>query len=408
MSSRDLIPTFSIVVSLKGDHNRASPTPSTQTETEPPPASKLSHIDRDSAVALGVILILILAASAWYVHLHIKHKREVEMERQLELERRQSVRQYGAQSRHTNTYYGNVSNVRVGFRTSRLWSKSNSTLGGGSVSTQGTQEKQKRFSWPRRWSSSGSTRVGSSSDRVVTPHELEECPFHPSSSRSTSNAGSHYQPRPRSRSPSPHSTTRPIPYYCPTPPPSSASPTRSQHRRKSSVHSVPEAFLAEAQTRRPSSAAGLSQNQVDKRWWTDVARRGSSARADQRFSRLASIPEPEVPDHECRPFSHESMGGNSREGEVSYAWTRPGSVIPDVESDGEEQHEDAETGGGFGGKAEVESFRGVVWDTQAKDKQLESKASAKARANDGVQTVDWAKEGSTDIRARGDACRQTR
>ncbi|KAF2027236.1 hypothetical protein EK21DRAFT_32843, partial [Setomelanomma holmii] len=287
------------------------PTPAaSKTEAPQPTHHHLNHVDRDSAIALGSIVLLIFAVMAWYVYSRLKERRQASLERLVEEQRRDSLRR-------ASVMRDNEVGIRdIGFRMNSLWSKrSRQDSGATVVGSDNGRERGggKKKSWPEfvdsRSSSSVATRVGSV-DEGLAPHALDECPFHP---------------RDRERWLSPHSRSASVSNYTPAPPSPSAR-KKSSHRRTSSIHGLPADVLVE--TRR----ASLSQAQEEKKWWEDVAKRGSSSHADRRFSVLEPIPEP-IPEPGVAGDNREDAGqtgktddGNktrSKSLQVAYDWTRP-------------------------------------------------------------------------------------
>ncbi|KAF2822772.1 hypothetical protein CC86DRAFT_469415 [Ophiobolus disseminans] len=379
-----IVSVVPISISLKGQHHRFASTSSTDSTSTPAPAvtaasqteplptpATLSHVDRDSAIALGIIVVLIFSVALYYLYLHIKHKRQADLERQLELDRRDNIRRYGS--------VGNrPPNVNVGFRMNSLWSKSGSTLRG-SVSTSGTKTDERGTSI---------SQLSLREDLGTTPCANEQHNWGEDLSQV------HYEPRQRSRSPSPHSRSASLSHYAPSPPASSVASSSSlhiQHRRQSSVHSLPSAFV---NSRR--SSAPLTQVHGDKRWWTDAARRGSTARSDRRFSYLATIPEPEMaPIHK-----YETQ-------RKSYDWTRPGSVVPTSVLPSGPTWKSGVSGvvpESMGEEANVraEDFRGVMWDRHSTGNTTDMGVGPEEADRAGVQRVDWA-----DVASVSDARRQT-
>jgi hypothetical protein len=199
------------------------------------------------------------------------------------------------------------------------------------------------------WSSSRDSSSVSSEETRVGSVALEE-------------AGGRHQEDTRSRSPSPHSVT--------TPPP------RSNHRRKSSVHDIPDVFLAELQLQRPSA--------------TQVARRGSAVQVDRRFSVLESIPEPEevvVKQTGRRRSEAEWRGERSRARGRSIRgqdWTMPVAGGTETVDQGRESNQGAS----------CDQFKSIVWADQCSGPKMNENADVSQMGiytkRDGVERVDWA------------------
>jgi hypothetical protein len=321
----------------------------------------ISHLDRDSAIALGVILILILAAIAWYVRLHIKTRRQADEERALErrdgIGRGDALRRYGARARAADPK----------FRMDRMWSQDSrqdsvSTLNG-STSTEGRNNRKVSESTSRASSTTAPARVGSG-DGSIASHTTDQEPHHA-----------------RSRSPSPHSISGKSSLDQSLP--------RSRHRRQSSISN---ASLAEVQLHRPPA---LSQAQFDRRWWTEVARRGSAARVHRHFSVMEPISEPgtsmvhEVAVHDQqRRRSEAGWRGNRLPtatcSRSEYDWTRPSAVAS----------EGVENGLVGSPRAKLDEFNSVVWDDQGskqtQDGNTEIKHPGTHSKSEGIERVDWA------------------
>jgi hypothetical protein len=324
-------------MSLSFTQNHQTSTSTASQAEQVPTHSSLSHTDRDSAIALGVLVVIISLGAMYYIHKHLKRKREAEVERQREAE------QEGSEGRSIAPI---DMDVHVGFRTDSLWSKNASTLRG-SESTQGEKAGRNAMSISspclRSYSQSTTTTI---TEQPTLSH---------------------------SRSPSPHSRT-----------PS----TRSHHRRQSSIQTIPTAVLADA--RRRSSH--------DKRWWTDVARRGSTTRANRRFSSLQTIPEPEVV----------PTNGGARD---VFAWTREDSavphgvpkkqlpperivpgVVPECVSDDDEEEEECANS-----VLSLCDFRGVVWNKASGEKASNTDEDIDPAPDEmcgqGVQVLDWTTDG---------------
>jgi hypothetical protein len=355
-------------------HHSASSTSTTGTASrtivrntkEPPVQPSISHPDRDSAIALSIILILILAAIAWCVRVHIKLRRQEDEERQTALERRDSIdraddalRRYGARARAADDKF------RMDHRT---WSRDSrqdsvSTVDG-STKTAGRNDGEFSDSTSASRASSTTTpaRAGSGDESLASSHTTDQDSQHATS-----------------RSASPHSISRKSSLDQPSP--------RSRHRRQPSICN---ASLAEVQLRRPASQ---SQAQFDKRWWTEVARRGSAARVHRRFSVLEPIPEPggidEVVVHEQqRRKSEAGWRGNRLPAETcsrsEYDWTRPSAVVSG-------SVDNRLVGSPH---ARLDEFNSVVWDEQdSKQTQggdMDIKQSGTHSKSEGVERVDWA------------------
>jgi hypothetical protein len=173
-----------------------------------------------------------------------------------------------------------------------------------------------------------------------------------------------------SRSPSPHSVT---------------TPPRSNHRRKSSIHDVPDLFLAELQMRRPPAP---SQTQCDRRWWTEVARRGSAAQMNRRFSVLEPIPEPGevvVEQKERRSSEAEWKKGKSQAAaskKFGHDWTMLVAGASEKVDRGRESNQGAER-----------QFKSIVWSDQCLGPNMNKRADASHigtdSKRDGAEGVDW-------------------
>jgi hypothetical protein len=326
------ISTMSMSLSFTQNHQTSTSTAS-QAEQVPTHTS-LSHTDRDSAIALGVLLIVISLAAAYYIHKHLKRKREAEIERRLEAEQEDST---------SRSIAPIETDVHVGFRTDSLWSKNASTLRC-SESTQGEKAGRNAMSI-----SSPTSRSQSSTTTIVEEPTLSH-----------------------SRSPSPHSRT-----------PS----TRSHHRRQSSVHSIPVAILADAQRR-------SLQTRDDKRWWTDVARRGSTTRADRRFSSLPSIPEPEVAPTETCAGNGDVFALTRLNSAVPKKQLPPERLVPGVVPECVSDDDDEECSDNV---LSLCDFRGVVWNkafgegTSNKNEDIDP--APDEMCGQGVQVLDWATDG---------------
>jgi hypothetical protein len=186
----------------------------------------------------------------------------------------------------------------------------------------------------------------------------------------------------KSRSPSPHSIPRKLSLDPSSP--------RSRHRRQSSVHSIPDQFLAEVQLRRPASQ---SQTQFDRRWWTEVARRGPAAHVNRRFSVLEPIPEPRVT-HEVtvhdqqRRRSEAGWRGNRLPAETcsrnGYDWTRPSAVAS------------GSVNNGLAGspRGRLGEFNSVVWNDRgsrhAQNKDANMNQLGTTNKGESIERVGWA------------------
>lgn len=244
-----------------------------------PTHQHMSHVDRDSAIALGSIVFLILALTAYTFFVKIKKRRQKSMRRQVDEQRRDNLSDdsvVGNKETKTGT---------VIFKMNSLWSKAPVSRQDSVSTTAGSDDEQgMKNPSPATFSSHSSPPAIAYAERAkfdTTLHTVDHRPLHT---------------RERSASPLPCSNTASISHYAPSPPPPIAC-RHSRHRRTSSIHSVPIAIVAEQRR------ASLSQIQNDKRWWDDVARRGSTSHADRRSSGLEPILEPGIAHGIC------GMGG---------------------------------------------------------------------------------------------------
>jgi hypothetical protein len=154
-------------------------------------------------------------------------------------------------------------------------------------------------------------------------------------------------------------------------------PMTSTERRPSSTHSprrqssksffdplrLHNPVYAVAVQRRSSSS--LSRDTYDKRWWNEVAPRGSTTSPTRRSSVLEVVPEPSVASREPGRGSigsaHASWKGGRCES-VIYDWTRP-------------------TDAGALARSDMD-FQSVTWDGQ------HSKTGSAKKEN--IQSMDWA------------------
>jgi hypothetical protein len=315
----------------------STPSPTAMSASDPTyHHTSISHIDRDSTIALDIILLLVLLAIAWYVLLRIKSRRQAAEERATATERQNSIvklRRYGARARASDSTSG----------MDRFWSRDGKGEG-------------KMGSWSGSESSSSSgvtTRDGSITSGQDGRRQDEA--------------------RQRSRSPSPHSL--------PLPRTPNSTQQRSHHRRKSSIHEIPDPFLAELQSRRPS------QTQCDRRWGAEVARRDSAAHMDRRFSVLEPIPEPEevvVTQKERRRSEAEWRSQGRAYSRGAYDWARP--VVGGSES------VSGECGRNQG--VERHSFKSIVWADQcamrSTGEDADTSQSGMNSKKEGIERVDWA------------------
>jgi hypothetical protein len=314
----------------------STPSPTAMSASDPTyHHTSISHIDHNSTIALGIILLLVLLATAWYVRLRIKPRRQAAEERATAIERRNSIvklRRYGARARASDSTS----------RMDRFWSRDGKGEG-------------KMGSWSGSESSSSSgvtTRDGSITSGQDGRRQDEA--------------------RQRSRSPSPHSL--------PLPRTPNSTQQRSHHRRKSSIHEIPDPFLAELQSRRPS------QTQCDRRWSAEVARRDSAAHMDRRFSVLEPIPEPEevvVTQKEHRRSEAEWRSQGRAYSRGAYDWARP--VVGGSES------VSGECGRNQG--VERHSFKSIVWADQCAMRSTGEDADTSQSGmnnKEGIERVDWA------------------
>jgi hypothetical protein len=142
----------------------------------------------------------------------------------------------------------------------------------------------------------------------------------------------------------------------------------------------------------------------DKRWWTDVARHGSTTHADRRFSVLESIPEPHaIGLSETKKRKSEAVWKTQKAREGSrHDWGRPsigngrGPVFSHEDFSGDEQIDidGEESGSGSDGSLESpevlqDEFRGVIWDAEGRGVGL-AMGEDEDVGPDAVERVDWA------------------
>jgi hypothetical protein len=344
-------------------------------QVEQPARHNESNIDRDSAIALGVILIVILAGIASFLHRRLKSKRQLDLERQTVMERRDSVdvlRSYGTKSREE----------KPNFRMDGLWS--NRVREDVICASPESISIQEKTPWTGVISVRGSTSTSSGS--ISTPANTPE-----------DSPGEH--------SPSQDDTISPLPSPWELPTPPSQSRRKSHHRRQSSIHSIPSPLLAQelqTQSRRTSaSSTASSPSQRDKRWWTDVARHGSTTHADARISVLESIPEPHAigtSENKRRKSEAVSKREGARKGS-GYDWGRPsigngrGPVFSHEDFSGDEQIDIDEESGSDGSlespELQQDEFRGVIWDGEGRGIGLGLIVEEDV-GPDAVDRMDWA------------------
>jgi len=146
--------------------------------------------------------------------------------------------------------------------------------------------------------------------------------------------------------------------------------SRRQSLKRGSLDPLPlhNAIYPVPARRRSSS---LSQNAYDKRWWNEVARRGSTTSPTRRSSVLDAVPEPG--DMGCadgfRRVGRDSTGSahatwkGSRCESVIYDWTRPTDTEVPARSE--------------------MKFKGVIWDGRQ-----QSRTGSKEEEK--IQSMDWA------------------
>ena len=314
------------------------------------PANSSTNIDRNSAIALSILLFLILVAIAWYLRLHFAQRRQADLERQ-------SQTQLGSGNFEVNPVTGRVT-----------WSRQCSSCGHGSQDTRRSRAAsllKLKSVVVRKDSVAGSS---SSSTSATTPTclynsgdvEKRKWPglaqWRTQDSRSTTLGPNVFAI---------HENTLPLT--------STERPSRTHSRRQSLRGSFDPLPLHNpiypVPARRRSSS--LSQGAYDKRWWNEVARRGSTTSPTRRSSVLDAVSEPEVRDHldESRGMSGSSTGSahaswkGSRCESVIYDWTRPTDT--QVQARGEM------------------NFKGVIWDGQQRSRRG-------TREEEKIQRMDWA------------------
>ncbi|OAL52118.1 hypothetical protein IQ07DRAFT_403784 [Pyrenochaeta sp. DS3sAY3a] len=291
------------VFSLSDDHNAQytttstnplpSPTESSQENAPPQFTSKtISRMDRDSAIALAIILAMTLAAIVYYLHSCIKSNKQLDLERQKSQDRRWSSVSAGCETKAWPQHGSEHSYRDVKFRNDSIFdTKTRRHKSSTSNGYNQTNYSDRRNSWLRPNSSLSPTSKRDehlwgprdTSASTIVPHSLEECPFH-----------GHL-----------------------------GAPSLT-HRGLEEIEHDPLFF---PQRRRSSNS--ISQAQYDRRWWTEVARRGSTSAASRRLSVLEPILEPGVSYHS---FPARGNSTNRRVSRRVYDWTRP-TVTPPLPSD---------------------------------------------------------------------------
>ncbi|KAF1942525.1 hypothetical protein EJ02DRAFT_166209 [Clathrospora elynae] len=393
--------TPSLSLSRNKHRHTSSSTSGFPTSTEPSaaPPQPNSQIDHNAAVALAVIFFLVLGAVAWYLYSHVRVRRVLDLERQ------------GVGERGGDMWFRQDS---VGSSRGRCGNGEEVERGGGGV---GSIFSMARLSLKKGNSGLGEGRkdsvvtcsTSSSEDGSpeTTPEERRRQKKHDdnfSSSLSSRTPPSQHNSWLPLSSPLPPRTIddRPPSLQPDTLPLSSTerpSPTYAHSRRHS--HSIPSSTLyimnppSNTPPPLPRRRATLSQTQYDKRWWAEVARRGSTSSATRRLSVLEPILEPEVrgwEDGEGNVVGKSGSGGvrgdrgrnsvgaggeschkswrGSRCESMVYDWTRP--------TDDEVQR----------GRRMVETGHstGVVWNEERKETGLDRTG----KSDQGIQRLDWA------------------
>jgi hypothetical protein len=309
-----------------------------------------THIDRNSAIALSIILFLVLVAIAWYLRLHFAQKQQAaDLERQSQAgdgqfhsmlgtvtwnRRRTSCDEETGRARSGSLFKLKSAMVRKD-------SVATSSTGGspGQEPTNGDREKKK---WPGlyQWRTQDS-RTSTLGPNAFAIHE-NTLPL--------------------------TSTERP-------------SPTLSRRQsHKGSFDPLPlHNPLYHTPARRRSSS--LSQDTYDKRWWNEVARRGSTTSPTRRSSLLDAVREPQARNHAgttraaggsstlsrdhgrgSTGSAHASWSGSRCES-VMYDWTRPTDA---------QVHAGSDMNSG-----------GVIWDGPRNTVAHEAR-------DENIQSMDWA------------------
>jgi hypothetical protein len=249
---------------------------SAKQNTNPPssPDNPATHIDRNSAIALSIILFLILVAIAWYLRLHLAQKRQQDLERQAQADRA------GGGGGHVDPEWGRVTwnrqcsscgeETRRGrmsslFRLKSVVGRKDSVATSSASASPcspdtpgidpavGEDGDKKKWPWLSRW------RTQSTRSSVLGP-----------------DASVVYE------------NTLPL---TSTERPSRTSTSVRRHSQKSSLDPLPLCNpVYPVRARRRSSS--LPKDTYDKRWWNEVARRGSTTSPTRRSSVLDVVIEP--------------------------------------------------------------------------------------------------------------------
>jgi hypothetical protein len=256
-------------------------------------------MDRGAVIVLPIILTLIVLGWAWYLSIHFKRKSQLDMERQLSGHGPSLPTTEHTWSRHPRSSMDSDQTRRSSiFKLKHLITRKDSLLTSSSSSEDSPVPTiQEMGKWPR---------IYPRKSQATTPVSL---------------LAQHTLPL--------TSTERPAPIY------SRRESVPTSHAR---VLSCPLPITNPRYNSAPQRLASLSPTQDDKRWWDQVARRGSTSNA---ISRLLPILEPEVRawEYEGRMSStgyenrakeetrlvegcHRSWGGSRCES-IVYDWTRP-------------------------------------------------------------------------------------
>jgi hypothetical protein len=288
------------------------------------------HTDRNAAIALSILLFSVLMAIAWYFRLHIKTIRASDLERQQcqdepMMRRISSAKDtwYRRSSSNATAVTRNGSRKDSIFKLKPIVTRKDSVATCSSEGSHATREKRK---WPSlshwRTQDSGVSTLALPTP-ISTPCSSPQCSTDPLSSI--------------------HACTLPLTST------ERPSPTHSRPSSSYTGNSVSDPLSITNPHYRtpPRRHSSLSQTNCDKRWWNEVARRGSTSSTARRLSILEPVLEPEVRgyEYETRMLGKQGRreswedspravddkverrrGSKCEEEPVMYDWTRPSDV----------------------------------------------------------------------------------
>ena len=332
---RDMAVTATIL--LMASKHKADPSSS--------PEDANTHIDRNSVIALSIILFLVLVAIAWYLRLHYTHKRQADLEQQSRCGqgRFDQTTERVTWNRQCNSCGEEIGRVRSGslFKLKSVLLRKDSVATSSSRSSSGTENVQGNRE-KRKWPGLSQWRIQGSRTSMLGPNAFA---LHQNTLPLTS-------------------TERPSPTH-----------SRRQSQRGSFDPLPLHNPLYHTSGRRRSSS--LSQDAYDKRWWNEVARRGSTTSPTRRWSILDTVLEPGVRGHTgdsraAGGFStvgRDHGGGSTGSAHASWRGSRSESVMYDWR-----RPTDAEV--------HAKNFGDVIWDGPHRGRG--------SKEEENIQSMDWA------------------